>query len=119
IDEVRIYNRALSQAEIQADMNTPVAGTLPPADSIPPSVTLISPAAGATVSSMVSVTANATDNVGVGSVAFFLDGQHAGGGHRGRADRRHRRPMGRSGHLADRRGALEPDVHGTDPRLGR
>jgi fibronectin type 3 domain-containing protein len=26
IDEVRIYNRALSQAEIQTDMNTPVAG---------------------------------------------------------------------------------------------
>jgi hypothetical protein len=26
IDEVRLYNRALSQAEIQADMNTPVGG---------------------------------------------------------------------------------------------
>jgi PKD repeat protein len=25
IDEVRVYNRALSQAEIQTDMNTPVA----------------------------------------------------------------------------------------------
>jgi hypothetical protein len=25
IDEVRIYNRALSAAEIQADMNTPIA----------------------------------------------------------------------------------------------
>jgi len=24
IDEVRIYNRALSQSEIQSDMNTPV-----------------------------------------------------------------------------------------------
>ena len=29
IDDVRIYNRALSQAEIQADMNTPV-GSPPP-----------------------------------------------------------------------------------------
>ena len=27
IDEVRIYNRALSAAEIQTDMNTPVAGS--------------------------------------------------------------------------------------------
>ena len=27
IDDVRIYNRALSQAEIQADMNTPVSHT--------------------------------------------------------------------------------------------
>jgi hypothetical protein len=26
IDEVRIYNRALTQPEIQSDMNTPVAG---------------------------------------------------------------------------------------------
>lgn len=29
IDEVRIYNRALTQAQIQADMNTPVSGSLP------------------------------------------------------------------------------------------
>jgi hypothetical protein len=29
IDEVRVYNRALSQAEIQTDMNTPVGGTPP------------------------------------------------------------------------------------------
>lgn len=29
IDEVRIYNRALSPAEIQADMNTPVSGFVP------------------------------------------------------------------------------------------
>ena len=26
IDDVRIYNRALTQTEIQADMNTPVGG---------------------------------------------------------------------------------------------
>jgi hypothetical protein len=30
IDEVRVYNRALSQAEIQSDMTTPVGGTPPP-----------------------------------------------------------------------------------------
>src|SRR5207248_9607110 len=33
IDEVRIYNSALSQSEIQTDMNTPVDGT---ADTTPP-----------------------------------------------------------------------------------
>ena len=27
IDEVRVYNRALTPAEIQADMNTPVPGS--------------------------------------------------------------------------------------------
>jgi hypothetical protein len=26
IDDLRIYNRALTQAEVQADMNTPVSG---------------------------------------------------------------------------------------------
>jgi hypothetical protein len=30
VDEVRIYNRALSQAEIQADMNAPVGAAAPP-----------------------------------------------------------------------------------------
>ena len=34
IDDVRIYNRALSQAEIQADMNTPV-GTPTPTPNLP------------------------------------------------------------------------------------
>src|SRR4030095_2439569 len=35
IDEVRVYNRALSAAEIQADMTTPVSGG-GPADTTPP-----------------------------------------------------------------------------------
>ena len=34
IDEVRIYNRALSAAEIQTDMNTAVGGAQLPADLI-------------------------------------------------------------------------------------
>ena len=38
IDEVRIYNRALTQAEIQADMNTPLGGGAPS----PPAVSLSS-----------------------------------------------------------------------------
>ena len=32
IDEVRVYNTALTQAQIQADMNTPIGGTPPPPD---------------------------------------------------------------------------------------
>jgi hypothetical protein len=35
IDELRIYNRALTAGEIQADMNTPIAG---PTDTQPPSI---------------------------------------------------------------------------------
>ena len=38
IDEMRIYNRALSQAEIQADMNTPV-GSWPPTPTPTPAPT--------------------------------------------------------------------------------
>src|SRR5262249_44270904 len=36
IDEVRIYNRALSVAEIQSDMNSPLGATPPPPDTTPP-----------------------------------------------------------------------------------
>lgn len=40
IDEVRIYSRALSQAEIQADMNLPVTGaTATPTATLPPAAT--------------------------------------------------------------------------------
>lgn len=76
IDDLRIYNRVLSQAEIAADMNTPVGGggsTPPPpaSDTTPPSVAISAPTNGATISGTVSVSANAADNVGVvgGSVS--------------------------------------------------
>ena len=36
IDEIRIYNRALTQAEIQTDMNTPVGSSAP---NTPPTIT--------------------------------------------------------------------------------
>jgi glucose/arabinose dehydrogenase/chitodextrinase len=36
IDEVRVYNRALGDSEIQTDMDQPVGGGAPPADSQPP-----------------------------------------------------------------------------------
>ena len=71
LDEVRVYNRALSPAEIQADMNTPVNGT---GDVVPPTVGLFAPAAGSTVSGTVSVSATAADDVGVAGVQFLLDG---------------------------------------------
>src|SRR5205809_1687899 len=56
IDEVRIYNRALTAAEIQADIVTPVGGT-PQSDTTPPTVALTAPAAGSTVFSLVRVSA--------------------------------------------------------------
>ncbi|HSW85415.1 MAG TPA: Ig-like domain-containing protein [Candidatus Saccharimonadales bacterium] len=44
------------------------------ADTIPPTVSLTSPANNATVSGGVSIAANASDNIGVAQVAFQVDG---------------------------------------------
>ena len=76
IDDVRIYNRALTAAEIQADMNTPVAGST--GDPTPPTVAITSPASNAQVTDIVNVTADASDNVGVVGVQFLVDGVNAG-----------------------------------------
>jgi len=47
-------------------------------DTTPPTVTMTAPAANATLSGTVSVSATATDNVGVTSVQFLLDGAALG-----------------------------------------
>src|SRR5439155_7658459 len=76
IDEVRIYNRALSPAEIQADMAVGVDGGGGPSgapDTTPPTVAITLPAAGANVAGTVKVSATAADNIGLGSVWFLVD----------------------------------------------
>ena len=60
IDEVRVYNRALSAAEIQADMNTSIT----PSDQTPPSAPGTLTATGSLNSAQLNWGA-ATDNVGV------------------------------------------------------
>src|SRR5206468_3723000 len=47
-------------------------------DTTPPTVSLTSPGNGATVSGPVTVSANASDNVGVAGVQFLLDGSPLG-----------------------------------------
>src|SRR5467141_2081305 len=47
-------------------------------DTTPPTVSITSPAPGATVSGTITVTASASDNVGVVGVQFLLDGVNAG-----------------------------------------
>src|SRR5882724_6206253 len=78
IDEVRIYNRALSAAEIQTDMNTAVGGTPPPPDTIPPSA----PAGlGATAASSSQINLSwsaSTDNVGVTGYRIYRSGSQVG-----------------------------------------
>jgi hypothetical protein len=49
-----------------------------PPDTTPPSINLTNPVASQTVAGSVTVAANATDNVGVASVQFTLDGQPLG-----------------------------------------
>ena len=74
IDDVRIYNRALSAEEIKAIMNTPI-----PSDPIPPTVSITAPASASTVTgTSVTVSANAADNIGVAGVQFKLDGVNLG-----------------------------------------
>lgn len=70
IDEVRVYDRALTPAEIQADMETPVVST----SDTPPQVSLNLPVDGAVVSGVVVLSATATDNVGVAGVQFLVNG---------------------------------------------
>ena len=65
IDEVRIYHRALTQAEIQADKATPLDGTPLPPDTTPPSAPSgLSAIAGNGAEITLAWTA-ASDNVGV------------------------------------------------------
>ena len=73
IDNVRIYNLALTQAQIQTDMSVSVAP-----DTTPPWATITAPVSGATVSGTTTITANAGDNVAVAGVQFQLDGNNLG-----------------------------------------
>ena len=78
LDDVRVYNRALTASEILADMGTPVSTTPPPVDTTPPVVSVTAPSAGSAVSGTLTITANATDNVGVAGVQFRVDDNNIG-----------------------------------------
>src|SRR5205807_9747902 len=54
--------------------NTGTATVTATYDNTAPSVSITAPAAGATVGGTVTVTANASDNVGVAGIQFLLDG---------------------------------------------
>jgi Bacterial Ig domain len=61
-----------------SDPVTVTVSNAPPADTTPPSVSITSPANGATVSGTIQVSATASDNVGVAGVQFFVDGAALG-----------------------------------------
>ena len=71
-----VASDAAGNSATSAQVAVKVNNTNP--DTTPPTVSISAPANGATVSGMVSVTANASDNVGVASVQFQLDGANFG-----------------------------------------
>src|SRR2546426_2252282 len=74
------YNVAAFDAagNVSAQSSPASATTQAPPDTTPPTVSITSPASGSTVSSTTSVTANASDNVGVVGVQFLFDGANLG-----------------------------------------
>ena len=69
-------NRATSAPVTITVSNGPPPG--PPPDTAPPTVGITSPDSGATVSGTITVTASASDNVGVAGVKFKYDGINLG-----------------------------------------
>ena len=81
LDNIRIYNRALSPAELQSDMQAPVGAASspapPPADAQPPS-TPGGLSASAGQAWLALSWQSATDNVGVAGYDLYLDGSRVG-----------------------------------------
>jgi hypothetical protein len=78
---VKLPNRELGDGRVdlyEALRTLAPASTTPTPDTTAPTVALTSPAAGATVTGVYPLAANASDNVGVASVHFALDGVSLG-----------------------------------------
>ena len=89
LDELRIYNRALTQAEIQADMTTPIGGADSRRSQSADGRDHLRRRTARRSADIVNVTADADDNVGVAGVQFFVDGAPLGRrGHHGALRRR-------------------------------
>jgi chitodextrinase len=82
IDDLRVYSRALSAAEIQNNMTTPVAPPPPPApaDTQAPSVPGGPAMGGGTQTSLTLSWAASSDNVGVAGYGYYRNGSLVGNG---------------------------------------
>jgi glucose/arabinose dehydrogenase/chitodextrinase len=77
IDDARLYNRTLTQAEVQSDMNTPLLA--PSTDPSGPAVVITSPANNAQVGGIITLAADASDpSNDLAGVQFFVDGTPIG-----------------------------------------
>jgi len=74
------WNPSSASAWIVVDAFDVTSGgpSSPPPDTTPPTVSITSPASGATVSGTTTLSASASDNVGVVGVQFLVDGSNAG-----------------------------------------
>gem|GEM_PF-698801 len=77
MDDVRVYARVLTQLDIQVDMDTPLGGPSG-SDTTPPTVSITFPANNAQVNDIITVTADAADNIGVAGVQFLVDSTNVG-----------------------------------------
>ena len=68
------YVTAFDAAGNESAASNPISVTTPAPPDNPPQVTITNPADGATVSGTVNITANATDDIGVAKVWFYIDG---------------------------------------------
>jgi len=73
IDEVRVFSRALTAAEVQSDMNTPISS-----DTTPPTQPTNLATTGRTESSISLSWTGSTDNVHVAGYGLYKNGQPAG-----------------------------------------
>ncbi len=76
IDEVSVYSTPLTAARVDAHYRA--TGRTGPPDSVPPTVQVTAPTAGAAVFGPVTLAADAADDRGVASVTFLVDGTAVG-----------------------------------------
>ena len=76
IDDVRVYNTALTAAQIQTDMNTPIGGGS--TDTQPPSTPTGLAASGVTQTAITLSWNASTDNVGVTGYRLYQNGTQVG-----------------------------------------
>jgi hypothetical protein len=75
IDEVRVYDRALSAAELQSDMSTPIGGSAPPpADTIAPTAPSNVTITSRTQTSVALSWQASSDNLGVSGYGRYSNG---------------------------------------------
>jgi chitodextrinase len=72
------YTVAAYDAQNNVSPQSAPASATTPADTTAPTVSITSPAGGATVFGTITVTANASDNIGVAGVTFTVDGSTIG-----------------------------------------